>query len=98
MIFLEVESAILVGGEGCYRVGFIHLTGCVCLGVVGELHNNTVVCWMCVNVWRVEMAVRWKIDKRETDGIQNSKMIFLLSAEPEGCEIATLSLAWREFC
>lgn len=42
------------------------------------------------DAWRVEMAFRWKIDKGETDGIQSSEMIFLLSAEHEGCEIALL--------
>ena len=55
-------------------------------GSVGELHKNTVVCWVR-DSWRVEMAFRWKIDKGETDGIQSSEMIFL-SAEHEGCEIA----------
>lgn len=52
MIFSKVESAILEGGVECYEVGFIHLTGCVsmCVGVGGELHNSTAVCWMCMNM------------------------------------------------
>lgn len=54
MIFSEVESAIL-GGWGGALGGRYH--------TLARLHKSTVVCWMCVNVWRVEMAVRWKIDK-----------------------------------
>lgn len=38
------------------------------------------------------MVVRWKIDKRDIDGIQNSKMIFLLSAESKGCNTCSCSV------
>lgn len=90
MIFAEVESAILEGWGGVLRGRFHTLDSGVGLGYAGAR-----LCEGCVQMYGgLEVAVRWKIDKR--DGLNSGREndFFSFQASKRAVRLHHLLPAW----